>query len=85
MNQAPRVTRKGPNRKSASKNTNGEASQQGLHTKENPVNPVTTTVTPMLSRRQPFEEVTIEANNVKDMAQKMLEMQGEFATWCDKG
>ena len=38
-------------------------------------------VTLMLSKRCPFEEVTIEANNVKDMAQKMLEMQGEPTTW----
>lgn len=81
MNQAPRATRKAPNQKSAARNTNGEASQHGLHTKENPVNPATMTVTPILSRRRPFKEVTIETNNVEDMAQKMLEMQGEPATW----
>lgn len=81
MNQAPRATRKAPNRKSAARNTNGEASQHGLHTKENPVNTATMTATPKSSGRRPFEEVTIETNNVEDMAQKMLEMQGELATW----
>jgi len=74
MNQASRTTWKAPNWKSAARNTNGEISQHGLHTKENPVNPATMTVTP-------FGEVTIEANNAKDMAQKMLEMQGEPAIW----
>ena len=49
--------------------------------KENPVNQATTTATPMLSKRRHFEEVTIEANNVEDMVQKMLEMQGEPTTW----
>jgi len=81
MNQASRTTWKAPNWKSAARNTNGEMSQHGLHTKENPVNPATMTVTPMLSRRCPFGEVTIEENNAKDMAQKMLEMQGEPTIW----
>ena len=81
MSQALRSSRKASDRKSAARNTNGKASQHGSHTKENPVNQATTTATPMLSKRHPFEEVTIEANNVEDMAQKMLEMQGEPTTW----
>ena len=84
MSQALRASRKAPNWKSTARNTNGEASQHGLHTKENPVNQATMTATLMLSRRCPFKEVTIEANNVEDMAQKMLEMQGDYMA-VDKG
>ena len=81
ISQALRSSWKAPNWKSAARNTNGKVSQHSSHTKENLVNQATTTATPMLSKRRSFKEVTIEANNVEDMAQKILEMQGEPTTW----
>jgi len=76
MNQASRATQKTSNQKSAARNASGEASQHSSCTKENPVNPAMA-LGPMSSRRRPFREVIIEENNVEDMAQKMLEMQGK--------
>jgi hypothetical protein len=64
------------NRKTAAVDAKKQANKS--RTKENPPNPAAD-ATPATStgRRHPLGEVTTEANNVEDMAKKMLEMQGK--------
>ena len=61
-------------RKSATVGAKKQANES--RTKENPPNPAKG-ATPAPSRGHPLGEVTTEANNVEDMAKKMLEMQGK--------
>lgn len=81
MNKAakPANSTKTPNRtqKSAAVDAKKQANESRM--KENPPNPATGATTAP-SRRQPLGEVTTEANNVEDMAKKMLEMQGKHHT-----
>jgi hypothetical protein len=72
----PATSKTTPNRirKSAAVDAKKQANESRM--KENPPNPPAG-ATPAPSRRHPLGEVTTEANNVEDMAKKMLEMQGK--------
>lgn len=79
----PAASEKTPNRKSAAVNAKKQVNESP--TKENPPNPASTSATsatPTSSTRYPLEEMTAVANNVKDMAKKMLEMQGKHCLWA---
>lgn len=76
MDKAANTSRKNPNRNRKSAAIDAKKTANESRTKENPPNPAAGT-TPAPSRRHPLGEVTAEANNVEDMAKKMLEMQGK--------
>ncbi len=72
----PATSKKTPNRNRKSAAVDAKKPANKSHTKENSPNPAAG-ATPGPSRRHPLGEVTAEANNVRDMAKKMLEMQGK--------
>jgi hypothetical protein len=75
----PATSKKTPNRNQKSAAVDAKKPANESRTKENPPNPAAGAAgtTPAPSRRRPLGEVTAEANNVEDMAKKMLEMQGK--------